>query len=397
MRPKCYVFVVDKFSLPVHIGRLFCGVKHPLKGDVLFSLFADMLGIRKGDFVLFYKRRIDEPPEDRGFIGIFKAISEPFIDITDVTFNNYTVLGKCPECHTLAPEEGYKCSSCGKDLTMLGPHILPVRLCIEPIEVFTKYVDDNTAYIDITDPGRLPTLLFRKVFGRGRERSAAPILPEEKEKLLRLLNKKNLGIPYSVVDLTQRLSLPPQPNYLKTIVASKIADPTSWRGKELIWESLLECWLMMQIDNPIDPVLLEILTPVQDLEFFGNQILYGIGGEKTDILVLYEREERRYKANLIELKRGEIDKEVIQKAYYYAYWIAQLATANKIPKVSSIFTIQPIIIGSEFTPSEVRRFLPRAPRKFDIDFGIFSVNFIVEVPILLQYYRLMNTIALRYL
>ncbi|MFQ3611708.1 MAG: hypothetical protein SNJ72_09490 [Fimbriimonadales bacterium] len=97
-----------------------------------------------------------------------------------------------------------------------------------------------------------------------------------------------------------------------------------------------------------DPNILGTLQVCQSetLEWFGNQILFGIGGEKSDIILLYRNENlERCRALIIELKRNLVDKDTFGQLQRYAYWIAQLVTANIQTQVADPFLITPVAIG----------------------------------------------------
>ena len=68
---NAHVFVVDSDSYPVHRDRLFCGIKNPNKitkikktgkkrpNSSYYGLIADLVALRKDDYVLFYQMRND--------------------------------------------------------------------------------------------------------------------------------------------------------------------------------------------------------------------------------------------------------------------------------------------------------------------------------------------------
>ena len=342
-----HVFVIDKFSWPVHRSRLFCGVKNPQNEATRYSLFADLKAIRVGDIVIFYHRRIDEPPTQRGFRGVFKVISEPFFDKEDISWeengNKFVVLGKCPNCGaSFSEKKDGTCPSCKESLPtvkiggrdVVSQHILPNRILIKPIRYYEKPVDDNTAYIDVTDAGVLRTMLFRKIFGAGRERSISHLLPEEIEKILRLLERVNSGN-------TGNFKFEPYPKSKREKIKINLGD-----GPQVRFESILEAWMMENIDKDY-PVLKDVIGPSKEIEYFGNNVLYGIGGEKSDILLTHIDENGvRFKATVIELKKGTITDDAIDQVERYAYWIGQLVTANYILfyEIKELF-LQPIVIG----------------------------------------------------
>ncbi|RLF09596.1 MAG: hypothetical protein DRJ69_04380 [Thermoprotei archaeon] len=352
---KAFVFVVDKFSFPVHRSRGFCGVKNPgrrVEEDEeikavenkpqLHSLIADLKATRQGDLVFFYQRRIDEPPEKRGFRGIYKIISDPFYDDTDIRWDEYEVLGKCPSCGCAYSEKDNKCIKC--EFVLTGKHILPNRLLIKCVAHFDNPVDDNTAYVDRTDPGELWTLLFRKIWGPGRARSAAPILPEEAKKIARLLYRVNCGVITQVPSPEPYPTGPKKPLDIRPILCE-------YAGRQAPTEAILQAWFMENMDKNV-PVLKDVIGSQADLEWFGNEIIYGIGGDKVDILCTHKRDGVRYKATVIELKRGRIDQNSVDQIERYSYWVSQLVTANAEPPTQHL-DLQPVLIGYDVEENAV--------------------------------------------
>ncbi|MEO0141643.1 MAG: hypothetical protein ABIM88_08880, partial [candidate division WOR-3 bacterium] len=316
------------------------------------------------------KRRVDEGPKERGFLGVWLAEScEDMMVFEDwknpVESGEYKILSECPKCGSPAsnpPQKGeIFCESC--NLNLKGSHILPLRFHLKRHWVFTRYLDDNLAYIDVTDRGRLSTLIFRKIAGAGRERSAAVILPEETEKVKRLLERvqneaKNDMIPAvgitptplacksgNRVDIRQYLDFSK-----KFIFAEGNQSVNGYLYKDdgsLRFETILEFWLINELASAHEN-LTEILglQEGEEIEWFANQILFGIGGEKSDVLVLIKNSDGlRHRAVLIELKRDKVKRDTFDQMRGYAYWIAQLVSANLRDRVASPFTITPIAIG----------------------------------------------------
>ena len=371
---NAHVFVVDRDSYPVHRDRLFCGVKNPprinargIPNPSHYGLIADLKAIRKGDLVFFYQMRRNEEKHLRGFRGVFQVISDSFFSDEDIdgvnnsfgdlgSFNK-KVLGKCPFCGTSISDKtkdvkkminGKKrkvtikyCLKCGKELMF---HILPNRVLIKPLVYYDNPIDDNTAYIDrdfIKKKGMLWTMLFRKTFGAGRERSITHILPEEAEKLLFMF--KTLFKEKELDTFT-----PYKPKNAQPI---KIPLDTNDKG-EVIIEAYLEAWIMENIDKNI-PILRDVIGPVEEIEYFGNNVLYGIGGEKVDVLVLHKRGDERYKATVMELKKGKLKESDVKQIKDYTKWMAQLAFGDSTK--DSKQKIQPTLIGFD-TPQKIINF-----------------------------------------
>lgn len=356
---RAHTFVVDRRTFPVHRDRRFCGVKNPINTNSRLSLYADMLALRKGDIVFFYQRQM-EKDEVWGFHGIYTIVSEPFFDNQDIEgvgeFFRHIVYGACPECKVSFSNLPTKADELREyGLTECKNHdeypILPNRVLIEPLEekYFDKIVTDNVAYIDreyIKNPytDMLWTLLFRKVWGAGRARSVCHILPEEIKKLTELFEKEShKGTPPQSIPY-------PSPKCRKKIDVE--LDEFSNDDGSLKYEAALEAWMMKNIDNRSvvkETGLNEIIEP-DKLEYFGNNVLYSIGGEKVDVLCIHNEDpdsmnvDTRYKITVIELKKGKIDERAVKQIKNYSKWMAQL-TAHKDWK-SNLKKIQPVIIGS---------------------------------------------------
>jgi transcription elongation factor Elf1 len=407
---KAVVLVVDKYSQDVHLANLTAGVKYPVKYDQqrgieytegFFSILADLANVQPGVKVFFYRRRIDEPPEGRGFLGEWEAAGYPYEDLqTTLTYNNLKILGCCPHCNcpvsTLEeskPQSKPRCKNCGKDLE---GHILPLRFPLKPAHLYSRYLDDNTAYVDITDEGRLSTLIFRKVYGKGRERSVNPILPEEAEKLRRLLARvarenKNQQIP-SFASSSPQISGPSHPslnNYLNfrnsfsLLLRGRGYSPLyDTASGEVIYETILEFWLVSELSRDPSSILEKLsIPPNEQLEWFANQVLFGIGGEKSDVLLLLRNAAgERCRAIVIELKKGAVNLKSLEQIKSYAYWIAQLVTAQVQSSVQRPFRIMPVIIGHRIS----RGTKPFSSFQFQIPYTQ-PLDVVVEAPMIFRY------------
>jgi hypothetical protein len=257
-------------------------------------------------------------------------------------------------------------------------------------------LDDNTAYVDITDEGRLSTLIFRKVYGKGRERSVNPILPEESEKLRRLLARvarenKNQQIP-SFASSSPQISGPSHPslnNYLNfrnsfsLLLRGRGYSPLyDTASGEVIYETILEFWLVSELSRDPSSILEKLsIPPNEQLEWFANQVLFGIGGEKSDVLLLLRNAAgERCRAIVIELKKGAVNLKSLEQIKSYAYWIAQLVTAQVQSSVQRPFRIMPVIIGHRIS----RGTKPFSSFQFQIPYTQ-PLDVVVEAPMIFRY------------
>ncbi len=319
-----HVFVVNKFTYPVHRDRGFCGVVEPPSPSAKFGLLADLKTIREGDRIFLYLSRTDEASKDRGFLGIYQAVSEPFSDDRKINgvgeFSDLVVIGKEADRTPNLPDDQKQ-------------RILPYRILIKAQTYFENPVNDNRAYVDKSDKDELWTMIFRKVSKLGGARSISHLLPEEEKKLIRLVYKANLS----------PSKLPPNSPYPAGRTAPIKLDFETKPNGELTFENMLVAWLVENIDKN-DPLIRSIIGPPEDIEFFGNHVQYGIGGETLDILCLHKKTLEdgtsfRYKVSVIEAKKGTIDEAAIFQSQRYSNWMSQLV------KDSDLTMIQPIVVG----------------------------------------------------
>lgn len=344
-----HLFVVNNDTFGIHIQNGFLGLVMANRNDVrghansaYYGQLADLMSVRKGDIAFLYLNYLNNNyllwPQNKfraGYYGIFKIASDPFIDTSDIPgrgalHGQYIFGSNQSDLYREAYTEGKR------------PNILPVRILIEPMAGlnYLHPVDDTTAYVDKTDEGQLWTLLFKKIYKAGQARGVTPLIPEEANKIARLLFKAN-QIPLSekVLQSDENVGVYPFPP------GSPIEldlQPAADNPENVRLENMLVAWMMKNIENDI-PVLSDIVGPKEEVEFKGNHIQYGISGDTVDILLLHRRKfsgvEYRYKATVIEAKKDKINAQNVEQALRYTKWIAQLVTFNNIS------AIQPVIVG----------------------------------------------------
>ena len=141
--------------------------------------------------------------------------------------------------------------------------------------------------------------------------------------------------------------------------------------------------MMENVDKDI-PVLRDIIGPKEELEYFGNNVLYGIGGEKVDMLCLHKKDGIRYRATAIELKKDSIDSGAVEQIDRYSYWVSQLATANATPRVYSLL-LQPVLIGFDVRSDVIRLVERKKQRQISIPYLWGECKVTLEPPVLLKY------------
>jgi hypothetical protein len=113
----------------------------------------------------------------------------------------------------------------------------------------------------------------------------------------------------------------------------------------VVYETILEFWMMRELlYNPIGLLQTLNIPETETIEWFANQVLFGIGGEKSDVLVLMRNKEGlRCRAVVIELKKDTIDRHACEQIKKYSCWIAQLVPLQS--KVTNPFNITPVVVG----------------------------------------------------
>ncbi len=358
MKSKAHLFVVDDDTMPLHIQKGFCGIikirRENRAGNLntaFFGQMADLMNIKVGDLVYFYmqtkgQRKFfalqDEANFDKleqGYYGVFEVVGMPFFSEDEIQgsypLENFYIFGS-------TTNQNYSRFSLDVNGRTITPPILYVRIPIKPIEHYEdlekKFVDDNQAYIDKTDEGSLSTLLFKKIKRIGEERSITPILPEEASKIARLIFKqKERNFPLNIDSANQVRNSDPSKEVK--------LDIRSTDGEAFDLEAMLEAYILSRLNNGASlDGLEEIIGDFNEIEFCGNQVQYGISGNKVDILLLHRKElggstNYRFKATVFELKKDQIKKEDILQIIDYQKWIAQLTTFNNLK------AIQPVLIG----------------------------------------------------
>ena len=97
---------------------------------------------------------------------------------------------------------------------------------------------------------------------------------------------------------------------------------------------------MEHIDKNV-PILKDIIGNPNEFEYFGNNVLYGIGGERVDVLCIHKKGNNRTKATVIE--KGFFNRKDVKQIKDYTKWMSQLVFGND-SKTSKV-KIGPVLIG----------------------------------------------------
>ena len=305
---RAHVFITDENTFPVVRDNSFWGVG--VKGipntlDELikvnlengkkpyFGMIGDILGTRVGDIVFLYERQV-------GFHGIYKIVSEPFFDSTPIGCVDET---------------------------------WPLRVGIECLNYFPQSVPEDYLFSTKEYESKFWGWFYRKIQGA---RGINTINPEAAEALIEVLVKIN----------GNAINKPPQIQPYPSSNKNKILLPLDQDGKVYL-EDILRSWLIANIDNPKRKDLREIFGPVDDLEWFANNVPYHVTRKNIDILcyhknIKYTGFPLRYQFSVVELKRDTADDNDVSQVIEYSKWVAGRLAGSEIE------TVQPILIASDF-------------------------------------------------
>jgi len=305
---RAHVFITDENTFPVVRDNSFWGVG--IKGipntfDKLIKenlsnarkpylgMIADILGTRVGDIVFLYERQV-------GFHGLYKIVSNPFFDPTPIGCVGET---------------------------------WPLRVKIECLNYFPEPVPEDYLFSTKEYEPKFWGWFYRKIQG---PRGINTINPEAAEALIELLVKIN----------GNAINKPPQ---IKPYSSKKIFEiklPLDRNGKVYL-EDILRGWLIAHIDDTKRKDLREILGPVEDLEWFANNVPYHVTRKNIDILcyhknIKYTGFPLRYKFSVVELKRDVANDRDVSQVIEYSKWVAGRLAGSEIE------TVQPILVAFDF-------------------------------------------------
>jgi hypothetical protein len=312
---RAHVFITDKDTFPVVRDNGFWGVgikdipntleevvKENLENSKkpYFGMMADILGTRIGDIVFLYERQV-------GFHGIYKIVSEPFFDITQI--------------------------GCVGE-------IWPIRIKIECLNYFPKPVPEDYLFSTKDYESKFWGWFYRKIQG---PRGINTINPEATEALIELLVKVN-GNALNKPSWIQ--SYPSKDNV-------KITLPINKDGNVYL-EDILRAWLISNIDNPARKDLRAIFGPVEDIEWFANNVPYHVTRKNIDILCYHKNMKYtgfplRYQFSVVELKRDKAKPDDVTQVINYSKWVSG-RLAN-----SEIETVCPILIAFGFEEETIKK------------------------------------------
>ena len=338
-----HVFVVDESTFKFHLEYLFAGTGGTsldpsflvsLKEQVSISeektimgMLADCSRARVGDYVVFYLR--SQGGNDGRFFGIFKVISEPFLDLG----------GKSQFLHN---------SGLSKNL--------PFRVCIEPFKVYSKGVTEWRALDDIqglTSPNQMIwSLIYRKLRGN---RGNTMITIYESKRLLHLIALENSDkcLKGKRFDFNAKS---------REIVTSTINNKYSGTRKKIdvlprliqkasnhnAHEAHLQAYISRMLEKNHSLVNALDLDPSR-ITWLGNEVSCGVGMQKIDVVIQEKKDEVTSVLYVIELKDELIKPANFFQVSKYIKWVEQYYYPNL-----HCF-IQPVLICRKPKRRNVRR------------------------------------------
>lgn len=209
----------------------------------------------------------------------------------------------------------------------------PIRVKIECLNYFPQPVPEDYLFSTKEYESKFWGWFYRKIQGA---RGINTINPEAMEALIELLVKIN----GNAINKPSHIKLYPSTNI------SKITLPLDRDGKVFL-EDILRAWLIANIDKTNRQDLREIFGPVEDLEWFANNIPYHVTRKNIDILcyhknIKYTGFPLRYKFSVVELKRDTADEKDVLQVIEYSKWVAGRLAGSEIE------TVQPILIAFDF-------------------------------------------------
>lgn len=153
---------------------------------------------------------------------------------------------------------------------------------------------------------------------------------------------------------------------------SPIVVPLDQDGRVSL-EVILRAWLIANIDNPEREDIRDVFGPVEDLEWFANNVPYHVTRKNIDILCYHRNTQYtgfplRYKFSVVELKRDTADDRDVSQVVGYSKWVAGRLAGSEIE------TIQPILIAFDFN----KRAKEKAKNSDFSDRGIIFVKYEVK-------------------
>lgn len=358
-----HVLIVDSTTFRYHLEYLFFGTGakdssidfsgasttklHATTENMLLSMIADGMRVRKGDNIIFYlQQNTSEKIYEGKFYGIFKATSD------GVFLDN---IGKDQYLH----------KELGKSLTF--------RNLIRTEEVYPIGVTEWEALDEIRNihsPNQmLWSLIYRKLKGN---RGNTMITEYEAERLIHLIRCKNSN---QAINGSNKLTFDSSSQLIKTTNDA----PIPYRGRKdpidimprlhdkfvnnKAYEAHLQAYITQNLGMKSNQSLDQLFTvlPCYKINWIGNEVSCGVGMQRIDIAVeLIKDSGNPHRIVVpIELKARACEAGDIKQIYRYIIWLQQYYLPNRPGD------IQPILIGDSCGTTSKRNDLIKEMKKFN--------------------------------
>ncbi|MHA1812696.1 MAG: hypothetical protein ACTSYX_04590 [Candidatus Thorarchaeota archaeon] len=261
-------------------------------------------------------------------------------------------------------------------------HVFSLRIDIEPFIQFRRAVSDERAYADMTDPGMIWIGRHDNQMGPGKGSSIRQLLPEEAEKITRLLATEP---DQSIVNAAKHAY--PNPRGRITNTDGTPAEHLEIKrrpraGDVLQYELSLNCDFARHFDKK------DSLTKplgrdysVRDIDYASSEFPWGYMAGTCDFVVSQTEGGVRNRIWVFEFKRDWVNDDASIQVSLYVPWVVQtvMQFASKVP---DLVVVHPVMVGRRLRPGTV---VPETYRYHVIFNSGVSLDVVVQQPRYLEY------------
>ncbi len=356
---KGRMFVVNSETIQTTINTQIASIITPtLQGDqwvkTLADIMADMLQIEIGDYIFLWET--SGKGQKSRIYGVYRAISKPF----------------------------YKCTSANDNA--------PFKIHIEKAYDFEKPLDEydvlNCPYIK----NEMWTIIGKKVAGKSR--GTSPLSPNEIKNLITLLIGKNETYQFYEFDPNHIVSVenPLKIDYTKSGVPTKPHSLSSINPNDISYindgnvhyEKILETIFNQEMSDRNAAVFSQIGIDVSKVVWYSNYLPYSIEQSEMDYVVLQSDDGLCInKIFVIELQKGKIDDDHIQRCLLYSKWVNETLAigANVVQPILICFESYDFINGETHTvrrrcAERLENTIKNSVKKYSVnDLKVFEYSF----------------------
>lgn len=299
---NCHLFIVDELSLKYHLEYGFVGTGRN-NNNFSIGLYKDLCRLKINDKIIFYVQKTKK------FYGIFKVSSLPFFDSSNELY--------------LQPNPMNIINNSDDQIN------LRYRALISPDIVYEKGIDEfdlvdvlpqNTANV-------LWSILYRKLKGA---RGNSPIFPNE------------FTIIHEKLSLVQNNSILDGNSFSFENGIICLSEYQQYNGNVQDNINLINFLIENQyLEDHLHSILIKQLPEIifsDNVEWLGNEVYSGAGMQSMDVLFI-----KNNVYNIIEVKKGEITKEITKQISKYILWLK-----NRFNQFNTEL-FQPILFGEFIT------------------------------------------------